>query len=375
LGFAEIVTQAYLQPWYESLKDPGGAQSELLLRLLGSYASTHYGEERGASAVEDISQYRERFPPATYDDLRPHIDLVKAGDHAALLPEPPSHWVMTRGSTGKPKVVPLTAAHLDQVLTCGSRAILNFARRHPESEVLRSRVLNLNFPSRVESMVIDGVEVSYGYSSGTYARLIPSLNQTSLIPRQEQIDELGPGVTKGDWRSRFELAYTVAKDENVRAIMGVAPVLTAFGRYVRKEHHVSPSELWPMEAFFCTSVAKIQTHYASALRHLYGPAPVVEMYTATEGVYAQQLDDLPYLCPNYDAYVFEVRTGSETMMLHEMSRGQWGRLIVSSCLFPRYEIGDLVECMGGNYYRVFGRDRPRVLLEHYLYRLLTRWFI
>jgi hypothetical protein len=157
--------------------------------------------------------------------------------------------------------------------------------------------------------------------------------------------------------------------------MGVAPVLISFGRHLKKTQGVLPRDLWQMDAIFATSVAKIQSVYAPRLRRLYGEVPVVEMYTATEGVFGQQLDELPYFSPNYDAYLFEVRTGGGYKMLHQMSRGEWGRLILSSCLFPRYEIGDLIECMGGNYFRVFGRDGPRATLEHRLYRLLTRWFI
>ncbi|MDD3792746.1 MAG: hypothetical protein PHY74_06415, partial [Candidatus Bathyarchaeota archaeon] len=54
--------------------------------------------------------------------------------------------------------------------------------------------------------------------------------------------------------------------------------------------------------------------------------------------------------------------------LHELKRGEWGRLIISSCMFPRYEIGDLIEAAGKNYYRVFGRNNASTILEHKLYR-------
>ena len=97
------------------------------------------------------------------------------------------------------------------------------------------------------------------------------------------------------------------------------------------------------------------------------------MYSATEGAFMQQLDDLPYVSPNYDGYYFEVQTNKGTKMLHELKRGEWGRLIISSCLFPRYDIGDLVEAMGKNYFRVIGRSKPMVLLEHRLYRLFFGW--
>jgi hypothetical protein len=129
-----------------------------------------------------------------------------------------------------------------------------------------------------------------------------------------------------------------------------------------------------MKAMFCTSVPKIHTKYAPRLRALFGEAALVEMYSATEGVYGQQLDELPYISPNYDAYIFEVRTGRGTKMLHELERGEWGRLVISSVLLPRYEIGDMIESMGSHYFRIFGRDRARVVLEHTLYRLLTRWY-
>jgi len=375
MDLSEFVRQAYLEPWYSSLEDPPSAQESVLRELLRFYSETKYGVQRRASGISGIQDYREAFSPIGYGDLVPLYERVRAGEHDVILHEPPESWVMTRGSTGKPKVIPVTKTHIRQVRTCGARAILNFSMRNPGSRVIRGKVLNLNFPSSVDTMAVGGEEVGYGYSSGTYARLIPRLYGASLVPEQSDVDGLGPGITRIDWRRRFDLVYRTARDKDVRSVMGVVPVLLSFGGHLKRTHGTLPRDLWQMDAIFATSVAKIQSGYASRLRKLYGKIPVVEMYTATEGVFGQQLDDLPYFSPNYDAYLFEVRTGGGYKMLHQMSRGEWGRLVISSCLFPRYEIGDMIECMGGNYFRVFGRDRPRITLEHRLYRLLTRWFI
>jgi hypothetical protein len=214
-----------------------------------------------------------------------------------------------------------------------------------------------------------------GFSSGTYARLNPAFAGTNLVPPQEEIDALGGDITKKAWEARFDLAYQLTKDEDVRVCMGVAPIITSFARYVKRKHHKLPKEFWKIGAFFCTSVPKIHWKYAPVLQYFYGQAPVVEMYTATEGVFAQQLGDLPYVSPNYDTYLFEVVTGNRVKMLYEMKRGEWGRLLVSSCLFPRYDIGDMVECLGGQYFRIFGRAGFQTIAEHVLYRALTRWFI
>jgi len=77
----------------------------------------------------------------------------------------------------------------------------------------------------------------------------------------------------------------------------------------------------------------------------------------------------------YDLYLFEVETRNGVKMLHEMRRGEWGRLIISTPILPRYRIGDLVECMGKDYFRVFGRDKPRTVFEHILYRIVFGWMI
>jgi hypothetical protein len=264
---------------------------------------------------------------------------------------------------------------MKQIFTCGARALIHYALRTKNFDVFTGNILNLNFPSTVHTMTTDGKEMTYGYSSGTYARLNPMFDRVSLIPRQEDVDRLGSGIGREDWKRRFELVYQQAQDKPVTATMGVTPVILAFARYIKQKHGKKPKDIWKLQALFCTSVRKIQFKYAPILKKYFGDAPVVEMYTATEGVFAQQYDELPYVTPNYDSYFFEVLTGKGTRMLHELKRGEWGRLIVSSCMFPRYDIGDMIEAAGNNHFRVFGRRTTLTLLGHRLYRLFTRWLL
>jgi len=367
--------RAIVKPWHDALRDPAETQRRALQALLEDYSETEYGKVCGATPSLTVKEYQSAFRPSSYTDFEPIIARVAQGDFRALLPEPPVTWVMTRGTTKSPKTLPATSKHLNQIFSCGARAIANHILRTRKFEVLQGKVLNLNFPSRMRSMSTSNGVATYGFSSGTYARLNPAFAGTNLVPRQEEIDALGGGLTKKAWEARFELAYQLAKDEDVRVCMGVAPIITSFARYVKRRHRRLPKEFWKIGAFFCTSVPKIHWKYAPVLRYFYGEAPVVEMYTATEGVFAQQLDDLPYVSPNYDTYLFEVVIRGKVKMLYEMKRGEWGRLLVSSCLLPRYDIGDMIECLGGQYFRVFGRVGIRTIAEHVLYRAFTRWFI
>ena len=152
--------------------------------------------------------------------------------------------------------------------------------------------------------------------------------------------------------------------------IGVIQTMIHFASYLRKRKGIYPKDLWNIDVLVCTSLADIHTKHKMSLKGLYGDAAVTELYGATEGLYAQQLDDQPYVVPNYDTYFFEVETGGKVKMLHELKTGQHGNIIISSCLFPRYKIGDLIRCMGKDYYCIIGRDKRFTLIKHLFGRLL-----
>jgi hypothetical protein len=150
------ILEPYVKPWYEGIANPQKAQERVLSDLLAKYAVTDYGQAHNVPKIDSISEYRANFPIINYAKLQPYLDAVKEGNYKAFMPEPPQHWVMTRGSTGKSKVLPATETHLKQIYSCGARAIINFAYKRRQYEVFLGVILNLNFPSAVHTMNVDG---------------------------------------------------------------------------------------------------------------------------------------------------------------------------------------------------------------------------
>lgn len=372
--FTEALERARrnLDAYRDSINDPARAQRSLLDTLTEDYGKTEYGDGR---TVNSLEEYRDQYPVVSYTDLVPWFERVRRESHDVFLAEEPITWVMTRGTTGKSKVIPVTPKHMDHLVRGGSRAVLSYAMERGGFESLMGGVLNLQFPSNMNTIMVGGEELEFGFSSGTYAKLNPMMAGLQLVPRQEEIDALETGLDRCGWEERYEFIYQQARDQKIVTMMGVAPVQTGFARYVKRKHGVYPKELWDMKVIYTTSVSKIHKKYKPLLQKMYGDSEVVEMYTATEGAFGQQMDAYPYWRPNYDLYLFEVQTGRGVKMLQEMKRGEWGRMIVSTPMMPRYMIGDLVECNGENYYRVFGRDKPSVVAEHILYRALFKWFL
>ena len=360
-----------LQPWHDAVRDPATAQQEVLRRLLKGYVRTEYGTRHGAAGVETIADYRRAFPVATYDDYRPLIEQVMAGEVDLLLAEEPIGWAITRGTTrGESKFIPMTPTDLALRISAG-RAVMNYVAETGQFDVFDGVNLNLNFPSVVGTIQVGERELEYGYSSGIYVKHVSAFTPIRSVPSQDEIDALGGGKTVSDWEARFELAYQKCREEEVTLVGGVAPTAVLFARYAHRAHRVYPRDLWRLRVMTLGSVPGINTRYQPALHALYGPAAIREIYGTTEGIFGQQRDDQRAWVPNYDLFFFEVRTGSGVKMLHEMRRGEMGSLIVSTPTLARYRIGDLILALRPPYFRCIGRERWWTPLRYAWDELMT----
>jgi hypothetical protein len=353
---AVLRLKQFLQPWYESITDPEKAQKKVLGVLLEHYSQTEYGRRHSASHIETIQDFRQTFPVASYEDYRPLIQRVMAGEVSLLLSEPPIGWAITRGTTkGESKFIPMTPTDLKMRVSAG-RAVMEHVLRSSGFDILQGVNLNLNFPSVVGKIRTDEREIEYGYSSGIYLKHVSASTPIRSMPTQEEIDALGGGKTLKDWEARFDLAYEKCKQENVTLVGGVAPTAVDFGRFLRQKYGKYPKDLWEVKLMTLGSVPGINTRLKPSLKAMYGPVEIREIFGATEGMFGQQKDTARAWVPNYDLFFLEVQTRSRIKMLHEMSPGDMGSLIVSTPILPRYKIGDLIRAFRPPYFRCIGRD-------------------
>lgn len=363
--------EAALNPWHQAVANPAAAQEAVLERLLAGYAQTRYGQRHGADEVTNLDEYRKAFPIATYEDFKPLIDQVLAGEEDVLLYEPPVGWAITRGTTkGESKFIPMTSTDLKMRVSAG-RAFMNYMARTGQLDMLEGVNLNLNFPSVVGTVRVGGREMEYGYSSGIYLKHTTASTPLRSLPAQEEVDALGGGKTIADWKRRFELAYERCKDENVTLVGGVAPTAVDFGRYLWTAHGVYPKDLWRVRLMTLGSVPGINTKYPPILSALYGRVDIAEIYGTTEGMFGQQRDEKRAWVPNYDLFFFEVETSKGIKMMHAMQPGETGSLIVSTPILPRYKIGDLIKAFQSPYFRCIGRDRPLTHFRYWWDQLVT----
>jgi len=359
-----------IEPWHQALADPESTQQVVLERLLGIYSQTVYGNEHQANRVGSDADFKAMFPVRTYQEYKPLIDRVMAGETTLLLNEEPIGWAITRGTTStEHKFIPMTPTDLKMRVSAG-RAVVNYALSTQRYDIFSGVNLNLNFPSKVGSIKAGERELDYGYSSGIYTKYVSEQTPVRSFPTQDEIDALGGGKTIKDWQARFDLAYDKCRDQNVTLVGGVAPTALQFGRYLYRKYKKYPKDLWKTIVLTLGSIPGINTRLAEPLRALYGQgAAIREIYGTTEGMFGQQLDKNRAWSPNYDLFYFEIQTLNGIKPLYIMQPGEIGSLIVSTPIFPRYKIGDLILAIKPPYFRCIGRENWLTPLKYGWYEL------
>lgn len=92
-------------------EDPVAAQTTQLRRILDRAAQTEFGRVHGFADVTDFEGYRARVPVRDHAGFLPWLDRVAAGEPDVLVPGRPSFLGRSSGTTGRPKLIPVTPAY------------------------------------------------------------------------------------------------------------------------------------------------------------------------------------------------------------------------------------------------------------------------
>jgi hypothetical protein len=352
-----------VEPWYQSLMDPAMAQENTLKRLLARYNKTEYGKNHKSESIGSYADYKKAFPISTFLDFKPHIDQVLAGNTYALLAEEPEAVARTKGTTGEPKFYPFTLSRIKLYLDLAKRVEYSYVLSKSYFEWMSGYRLNLNPSPKIKTLMVGTKELNLGYAPGIdwrYADSHEKLGPRALLS-DEELDLLPQESSKSSWEARYELAFRKTEIKNIVAMRGMPSVVDGFSRYLYREHHIYPKDIFQMKLLDSGGYPSIHSKLFPVTHDYYGKSCVVrDMYVSTESVFGTQLDDKKAWAPFYDLIFFEVQTIHGIKQLHEMLPGEIGSLVVSTFDLPRYANGDLILAFDPPYFRCIGRENTQL---------------
>jgi hypothetical protein len=105
---AAYVTGRLWARWEELCADPAAAQNRLLLDIIRRNHATVFGKDHRFAAVRSLEDYRKQVTIGDYERLRSYVERAANGESKVLTEEPVSMFTLTSGSTGAPKLIPVT---------------------------------------------------------------------------------------------------------------------------------------------------------------------------------------------------------------------------------------------------------------------------
>lgn len=343
------------------MKDPLKKQQILLSKILKKNQNTQFGKEHKFHLISSIKKYQEFLSPHSYDYFRPYIDSMTWGKSDVLIRGNPSYWGKTAGSTGTPKLIPITKISLRNVLYGTLRIYLSYIAENPQehSKFLDGIVCFFSANPALEYIN----EIPVGFGTGIFSQ--SSQNQFWSSFFQKLIYSTGHLFRIKDIQQRYYYLTRETIQKDIRVFSGVTTVVLSLLEVILKySQFKNPKiefikDLFPNYQFSILG-GESPKFYERRLFSLIGKKiDIREVYGATEEIIGAQLQNTPGLTPLLDANFLEFVPfdSSERLLIHEVKKNIDYKIIITNFngLYA-YTLGDIV--------KFISTDPPLFIFSH-----------
>ena len=171
-----FVTGRLWSRWEKLCADPATVQNRLLLDIIQRNRATAFGKDHGFAAIANLADYRKQVAIGDYERLRPYVERAENGEVRVLTEAPVRMFTLTSGSTGAPKLIPVTetsrANHRQLTRLWYHRADLD----HPG--LFSGKMLGVVSPAREGKTAGN---IPYGAASGLIYQSSPRWIQNAFV--------------------------------------------------------------------------------------------------------------------------------------------------------------------------------------------------
>lgn len=131
--------RSLVRRFLRSVLEPEQAQVRALRRVLDAARGTRFARQHGLASVRSFAEYRAAVPVLSFDDHAPGLRREAAGQARSMVRHRVRSFVKTSGTTGEPKLLPVTGPWARAVSEAQALWVLAMVRE--QEEVTRGRAL------------------------------------------------------------------------------------------------------------------------------------------------------------------------------------------------------------------------------------------
>ena len=343
--------------------NPLDTQAKTFNKLILKAANTEFGRDHKFSKIKNYKDFKKQVPIRGYEDIKPYVDKVVAGEKNILWPGKPLYFAKTSGTTSGAKYIPITKESIKTHINSARDALLNYFLEKKNFKPINGKHMFLQGSPRLEKK--NGIFI--GRLSGISAHYIPKLFLNNRKPswKTNCIE---------DWEEKVDTIIKETVGEKMTIIAGIPSWVQMYFEKIVFNENKTIKEVFPELSLYVYGGVSYDP-YKSTFDKLFGrQVDTLATFPASEGFFGYQdnftndTNDLLLLLNNDIFYEFikaedflkgeyeritlkDVQVNVNYLLIISTSAGLWG-----------YNIGDTVKFTSTKPYRLIVSGR----IKHFL---------
>lgn len=326
---------------------PIETQKETLTQLLEQATNTEWGKKYDFKSIHTLSEFKERLPVQTYEDIEPYINRLRNGEQNIFWPSEIKWFAKSSGTTNsKSKFIPVSKEALEDCHFRGGKDILAiYTSLFPETGIFKGKGLTLGGSHQINNINNDSY---YGDLSAILIQNLPFWADFIRTPDTSI-------VLMDEWEEKLNRMTEATLNENVTSLSGVPSwflVLLKHILSVSGKNNIH--EIWPNLELFVHGGVSFNP-YREQFKEILPSSNMnyLETYNASEGFFGIQddpFDDSMLLMLDYGIYYEFIPVENldddhpKAISLEDVNlHTNYAIVITTNGGLWRYQIGDTIQ--------------------------------
>ena len=347
-----------VQKW---ANNPIQTQDKVFKDLISQATSTTFGIDHDFISINNYQDFVQRVPIRDYEDLKPYVDKVVAGQENILWPGKPLYFAKTSGTTSGAKYIPLTKDSMPNHVNAARNAILLYIHETGNAKFVDGKMIFLQGSPILKEQ--NGIQL--GRLSGIVAHFVPKYLQKNRMPSWET-------NCIEDWETKVEAIVEETVNQDMSIISGIPSWVQMYFEKLQQKTGKKVGDIFKNFNLFIFGGVNYEPYRAKFENLIGRKVDSIELYPASEGFFAfQDKQDQKGMLLQLDSGMFyefvkadqffdenpkritlkDVKVGVNYVMIISTNAGLWA-----------YNIGDTVMFTDTKPYRVIVSGR----IKHFI---------
>lgn len=277
-SFSAKLFAAYIQKKINKWASrPEETQMKVFQDLIRKAQDTNFGRDHSFSEIKSPKDFASNVPIRDYEELKPYVEKVVAGNENILWPGKPLYFAKTSGTTSGAKYIPLTKDSMPTHIDAARNAILSYISDTGKADFVNGKMIFLQGSPELQEK--NGIKL--GRLSGIVAHFVPAYLQKNRMPSWET-------NCIEDWEMKVDAIVKETVKENMTVISGIPSWVQMYFEKLQEKTGKKVGEIFPNFNLFIYGGVNYEPYRAKFENLIGRKVDSIELFPASEGFFAFQ---------------------------------------------------------------------------------------